>query len=580
MERAPEGRRNGRMNRLRRCTIEDFGLIAGADVRFADGLSVFTGETGSGKTMVLGALKFVLGERASPDVVRTGAQRARVTLEFEPDDAMRALLASEGFELEPDEDAIVARDLAAGGKSSARVNGRAATSAQLRALAEALVDFVGQHEHQRLLSAAYQGDVLDRYAGDDALALRERVAEGCARLGAIDAAVRDLAENADRLAADADYARFALEEIDAARLADDDEEGALRERRDYLANAERIALALRTARDALSEREGAAAETLGAAAAALNGVAAYGQTLARLGESLAAMQSDAGDLAVAIARELDGAEYDPAEAETIGQRLDLIDRLKRKHGGSIAAVLAARERLAAQLEAVDTRDDRLAALRAERETVAASVGADATALSALRAAAALAFERAVNEELPALALRGARFAVAFEALGAPGPRGAEAASFVFSANAGEPQRPLARVASGGELSRVLLAVVVALADKRDASTLVFDEIDAGIGGAAAQAVGVRLGALAAATQVVCVTHLAQIAAWADHHFALRKAEARGATRIDVVELDGTADVRGELARMLSGSATRAALDHADQLSADVRTQRRRKLRSA
>jgi DNA repair protein RecN (Recombination protein N) len=568
------------MNRLRRCTIEDFGLIRGAEVRFADGLSAFTGETGSGKTMVLGALKFVLGERASPDLVRSGAQRARVTLEFEPDAAARTLFANEGFELEPDEDAIVVRELAAGGKSSARVNGRAATSAQLRTIAETLVDFVGQHEHQRLLSAAYQGDVLDRYAGDDALALRERVTIGHTKLGALETALHELETNAGRFEAEAEDARFALGEIDAARLSDDDEETGLRERRDYLANAERIAFALRTARDALSERDGAAVETLGAAAAALNGVADYGQELARLGASLAAMQSDAGEIAVAVARELDRAEYDPAEAETIGQRLDVLDRLKRRHGGSIGAVLAARERLAEQLDAVDNRDERLAALRAERATVGAGLAADAARLTAVRAAAARAFEGAVNAELPALALRGARFAVPFETLASPGPRGAETASFAFSANAGEPLRPLARVASGGELSRVLLAVVVALADKRDASTLVFDEIDAGIGGAAAQAVAARLGALAAATQVVCVTHLAQIAAWADRQFTLRKAEARGATRIEVVELDRAADVRSELARMLSGSATRAALDHADQLAADVRAQRRRPLRSA
>jgi DNA repair protein RecN (Recombination protein N) len=530
--------------------------------------------------MVLGALKFVLGERAAADLVRSGAQRARVTLEFEPDAQMRALLAAEGFELEPDEDAIVAREVAAGGKSSARLNGRAATSAQLRTIAETLVDFVGQHEHQRLLSAAYQGDVLDRYAGDDALALRELLGTGHTKLGTLDTALRDLETNAGRLAAEAEDARFALEEIDAARLTGDDEETGLRERRDYLANAERIAVALRTAHDALSERDGAATETLGAAAAALKGVADYGQELARLGASLAALQSDAGEITVAVSRELDRAEFDPGEAETLGLRLDVLDRLKRKHGGSIGAVLATRERLAAQLDAVDNRDERLAALRVERAAASAALDADAARLTALRAAAARALEGAVTGELPALALRGARFAVAFEALAAPGPRGAETAMFAFSANPGEPLRALARVASGGELSRVLLAVVVALADKRDASTLVFDEIDAGIGGAAAQAVGVRLGALAATTQVVCVTHLAQIAAWADRQFALRKGEARGATRIDVVELERAADVRSELARMLSGNATRAALDHADQLAADVRAKRKRPLRSA
>jgi DNA repair protein RecN (Recombination protein N) len=567
------------MNRLRRCTIEDFGLIVRADVVFADGLTAFSGETGSGKTMLLGALKLAFGERASPDVVRTGAQRARVTLEVEPDAALREAFAREGFELEADEDAVLSRELHAGGKSSARVNGRPATAAQLRSFGESLIDFVGQHEHQRLLSGSYQGDVLDRFAGGDVPVLRDSVAEAHTRLDAIAREIRALEENAGRAAADIAFARFAVAEIDGVRLVED-EETQLRERRDYLANVERIAVALRAARDALSEGESAATEALGAAASALVAVSRYGDELARLAETVRALQSEATDAAVALARALDRTEYNAAESEEIGARLDAIERLKKKYGGSVAAVFAARERFAATVDALEGSDDRVAALRDERDGLSARLAADAARLTGLRTVAARELERAVGAELSALGMQRARFVIELEPLGAIGPRGNERVEFALSPNRGEAARPLAKSASGGELSRVLLGLVVVLADRREPTTLVFDEIDAGIGGATAKAVGVRLGTLARTSQIFCVTHLAQIASWADEHVALRKRETRGATRIEAVELADQPSVLDEIARMLSGAPTPVALKHAEALQRDVRAQKKPKLRSA
>jgi DNA repair protein RecN (Recombination protein N) len=576
MERADQGAQQ-RMSRLRRCTIENVGLIARAEVPFSGGLTAFSGETGSGKTMLLGALQLALGERASPDLVGRDADGARVTLEVDPDDALRRRFAADGFGIDPDEDATFVREVQRGGKSSARINGRPATAAQLRAYGETLVDFVGQHEQQRLLSGTYQTDLLDRFAGDEALELRERVAASYAAAGALDMQLAALETNAGRALAEAEFARFAAAEIASAKLSAAEEAG-LRERRSYLANAARIAEALEAARGAIGEREGSAVDAIGAAAGALGGIARLGESLAELHARTGALQDEARELAVALSRERDRADLDPEQAEEIGARLDAIERLKQKYGPSVEAVIEAGEQFAVAAAAYDAKDERAAELRAERDALAARFRSDAQRLSDLRASAARELERRVASELPALAMKHAQFAVAIEPIDEPGARGAERATFALAANRGETPRPLARAASGGELSRTLLALVVVLAGG-DGATLVFDEIDAGIGGATANAVGVRLGALARATQVVCVTHLAQIASWADANVTLRKHEARGRTRIDAVPL-ARDEVRQEVARMLSGSATAVALEHADALLHDVQSQKKPVLRTA
>jgi DNA repair protein RecN (Recombination protein N) len=554
--------------RLLRLEIEDFGLIERAALEFAEGLTICSGETGSGKTMLLGALAFVLGDRVSSDVVRGGAARARVTLEVEVDAPLRERMNAEGFELETGEPAIFSRELAANGKSSARLNGRPATAAQVREFGEALVDRVGQHEQQRLLSHAYQRDLLDRFGGPQALARRAATGAAFARVEALATEVAGLSEREGRALAEFEFAQFGAREIDAlAPQPGEDEQ--LRERRDYLANAERIASALAQAQAALSG-ESAALESLGAASGALQSVSRFAAELGSLSERLAAAQSEAADVSLALARELDRAEFDPAELEALGSRLDALERLKRKYGGSLEAVAAARAAFGATIEAYANRDERRAQLAGELEAARATLAAEASALSALRAEACRRLESRVAAELAGLAMPAARFAAKLEALPEIGPGGAERVEFELAPNPGEPLRALSKAASGGELSRVLLALVVVFAERRDNSTLVFDEIDAGVGGATANAVGVRLGTLSRGAQVVCVTHLAQIASWADRHYALRKREVRGKTTIDVVELHEQPAMLEEIARMLSGSSAAVALEHARTLLAEVR----------
>ena len=557
--------------RLARLEIEDFALIARASLEFADGFTVCSGETGSGKTMLLGSLAFVLGERSSADIVRAGAPRARVTLEIDVDATLREALDADGFDSD-DDSAILVREMLATGKSSARINGRLATSGQLRALGERVLEAVGQHEQQRLLSRAYQLDVLDAFAGDDALALRRVVREAFDSVATAQAALADLTENVGRALAQLEFARFAAREIDDAALVVG-EDIALRERRDYLINVEKIAGALGAAHDALAGDDANAMEALGTAAAALSGIARFGASLDALAQSLAALQSEANDAAAAIARERDATELDAGELEAATARLSLIDGLKKKYGGSIEAVTDARARFETTIANEDARDDREAALRAARDRARADLVRECAALTKLRTKAAAALEKRVGEELAGLAMPAARFAVVLEPLAALGPNGAESPEFALSPNPGEPVRALARAASGGELSRVLLALVVVLADRRERTALVFDEIDAGIGGATATAVGARIGALARVTQVLCVTHLAQIASWADRHYALRKRERAGTTIVELVELSRSDAILEEIARMLAGNTAAVALEHAQTVLRDVRAKK-------
>ncbi len=560
---------------LLRLTIEDVGLIARAEVDFAAGLTVVTGETGSGKTMLLGGLALALGGRAESDTVRTGAERARAILEISPDDALRERLAGAGFTIAIDDDVIVQREVLATGRSHGRINGIPASAGQLRELIGSLVDVVSQHEAQRLLAPAFALDLVDRFAlplssskGQDdteTVALRDEVRRLYDDVRAERERAAALRDADGRKLARAEFARFALGEIDAAAVEDDGEDERLRERRDVLANAERVLASLATARAAL-EDDGAAVDALGAAETALLGLARYSERYAELAGSAAALQSEANELAAQIARERDALELDPAELEALGARLDALDALKKKYGGSLTAVRAQRDAFAAEIADVDDRDALIAAAEREIAALTAALADRAAALSARRAAAAAAIEAAVAEELSALAMPAAALRIALEAQAEIGPAGAERAELRFAANPGDDERPLARVASGGELSRVLLALVVVLADRRERTALVFDEIDAGIGGATAVAVGARLARLAAAAQIVCVTHLAQIASCGDAHVALRKESLGAATTIGAVTLDA-ATRRAEIARMLSGQEEGVALEHADELLA-------------
>jgi DNA repair protein RecN (Recombination protein N) len=554
---------------LKHLRVENYGLIARADVEFAPGATMFTGETGSGKTMLVGALSFVLGARADASTIRSGAQHALVELTFEPDEELAQRLRDDGFELEEGEEASILREMTPAGKSSVRLCGRSVTASVVRDVAQEIAEIVSQHEAQRLLASSYHLHLLDRFGGDDLAVAREAVATAYERaaqaresLTALEMQERDAGERVAR-------AREAAEDV-AAAAPEIGEDERLTARRRFLDNVERVALALRGALEALSGDDAGAVSAFGAASNALAAVRGVGPELDAIAQQVAALQSESNDVAAALARALEATEYDPGEVETINARLEALDRLKRKYGATIAEVLS----YAAQAERVvsdhERRDERAAELRAARDAADGALRERAQALTLLRSAAAKRLEKQVGAEFADLALGSGRFKVALEPLDEIGRGGAERAEFLFSANAGEAARPLSRIVSGGELSRVLLAVVVVLAKARERSALVFDEIDAGIGGATALAVGARIGRLARGGQVVCITHLAQLATWASRHYVLEKEERRGVTSISVREIANAEERANEIARMLSGDSRAAALKHAKELLAQAK----------
>jgi len=548
---------------LKTLLIENYGLIDRAEIQIAPGATMFTGETGSGKTMVVGAIAFALGERASVDAVRAGAGRASVILTLEPDRALRERMHAAGYAVDADEDAILSRELSDAGKSVVRLNGRQTTTGTVRELAPYIADMIGQHEAQRLLAPAYHQELLDRYGGPELLAGCSAVREAYDSLSSIDRELADLSEREGRAQAEADFAQFAADEITRAAIVIGEDE-RLSERRRYLDNVERISGALKTAHASVSSDQGAA-DALGAAEAALSTVASIDRDLNAMRESARALQEETSELAVCLLRKLEETEFNPNELEEINARLDLLSRLKKKYGGTLEAVLASAEKYASLIDAFSTRSERRDQLSHERSIKAQVLTERASALSELRSAAAARLGKRVQSEFSDLAMAAGRFSVGLQPLEAIGESGAETIEFLFSANAGEPLRPLSKVASGGELSRVLLALIVTVMQARDRTALIFDEIDVGIGGVTAAAVAARLARLSKSAQVLCVTHLAQIASWADRHYMLEKVEHGNKTTIEVREAGDRSDRAGELARMLSGEKLGAALKHAEAL---------------
>jgi DNA repair protein RecN (Recombination protein N) len=561
---------------LRELSIRNLAVVEEAAVPFAPGLNVLTGETGAGKSIVVDAILLLTGARAQPDWIRTGADTAVVSAVFEIDPAgpVAAVLDEAGHRV-VDGELVIRRELVRSGRHRAFVNDAAATVALLERLGELLVELHGQHEHQRLLEPARQLLLLDRFAEADDR--RERVGALVRRWEEARGALRRLREETREAARQEDLYRFQISEIDALQLRDG-EEDELRAERGRLQHAERIAAGLQEALGLLYEDQQSAAARLARAAALLRDVSRHEPEAAAPIEAIEGAQAYLEDV-VGRARALrDRAVFDPERLEQIDARLDAIVKLKRKYGDSVAAILAHRHEATSALERI-TRHDEIAAEmeRAVAEAAGAAV-AEAAALSEARTRAAERLERLVQKEIRGLGMEHGRFRVALrrepagaDELGAGegpwrvGPRGAETIELLLSANPGEELRPLAKVVSGGELSRVMLAAKTVLAAADEVPVLVFDEVDAGIGGRVADVVGQKLRASAAGRQVLCVTHLAPIAAYAGHHLLVEKRVTRGATRTSVTGLDTGARV-DEIARMLGGErVTETSRRHAREL---------------
>ena len=551
---------------LRELRVRNFAVIDAIEVEFEPGLNVLTGETGAGKSVLIDAILLVRGARAQTDLIRTDGDVATVEAVFDVDRRAGALTVLDDAGLaRPDELRIVIRrEIARSGRHRAFVNDSAVTVGLLERLGDHLVEVHGQHEHQRLLEPAHQMDLLDRFA--DAEAQRERVAALAAKyraardeLDRTRAAERDRAQREDLL-------RFQVSEIDAARLSAGEEESLRAELR-RLRNAEKFT-------SGLAEVQGLLEDGPHAASA---GIARAVQVLRTLGRLDPAFETpiealDAAtvqlDEALAALRELAaGLVFEPGRLADIDERLDAITRLKRKYGETEEAILAFRADAAGELDRLARHDEVLAEQAPLVEEVGTELSGEAITLSERRQAAAERLGAQTQRELRALGMERARFEVLVER--DPGgqvtPRGLDRVEFRLSTNPGEDLRPLARVASGGELSRSALALLTVLAAADPVATMIFDEVDAGIGARVAGVVADKLAALSARRQVLCITHLAPIAARAKHHLRVAKSVRAGRTRTAAAALSGDDRVR-EIARMLAGDAESAsALGHAREL---------------
>jgi DNA repair protein RecN (Recombination protein N) len=559
---APAGRPAFVLLELR---IENLLLIERAEIRPGPGLNAITGETGAGKTVLAHALDLLLGGKPRPGIVRPGAREAYVEGVFEPPAGLledpeladlRERIGDPGGEL------VLARRVGAEGRTRAFVRGRSGSAGDLRALGGRLVAFFGQHEHRRLTVASAQRDLLDGFCGAD----RAPLAAAHARARELERELAELRERAGTRDRDLDLLAFEIEEIEALGPSEEEERELLGER-ERLRRLDGLRAAAGGGGEALASEDGAGVGTLLAEAERLaEAVAGVDPELDALAERLRGLRIEAEDLGGELRRYGAGLEGEPGRLEQVEERLELYDRLKRKHGGSVAAVLGHAERCRAERDRLEHAE--LATERMEAELAAALGERDRLAgeLTAARREAAPRLASAVAGELEALAMEGAAFEVELQPREEVGPAGAERVELMLAPNPGVPAAPLRETASGGELSRVMLALMT-VAGVGGSETLAFDEVDAGVGGQTARAAGERLRALGEGRQVLCITHLPQIAALAERHFRIEKS-AEGEVAEAVVEsLEGDRVVE-ELCRMLGAESSDAgARRHAEELLA-------------
>jgi len=555
---------------LHELRIENLLLIERAELRFERGLNAITGETGAGKTILAHSLDLLMGGKARPQIVRPGASEAYVEGVFAlpPDLLEEPELAELRERLPPGSDEILlGRRISTSGRTSAFVQGRGATAADLRALGSRLLAFYGQHEHRRLVLAGAQLEILDGFVGSDHVTRLARYREAQADVLSLTRELAVLQEREGARERDLDLLRFEVAEIEAARP-NAEEERELEGEHERLRHAERLRAGAGEALAALcgADDDGAGA-LLGAAEAQLAAVKGLDRVLDPLGERVRSLAIELDDAAGALRSYLEAIDGEPGRLQEVEERLHAVDRLKRKHGGSVEAVLSHAERCRADIARLESSEERAEELEGRLDAAVALRACLAGELSEARARAARELEKRVRAELAELAMEGASLAVSLEPHPEGfGPKGSETVELLIATNPGIEPSPLRDAASGGELSRIMLALID-LGQAATRRTLVFDEVDAGIGGHTANTVGDRLRRLGDDRQVICITHLPQIASHAAAHFRIEKSTTAGQARATVERVDGE-ELVAEIVRMLGGERDdEAARRHARELLA-------------
>lgn len=537
---------------LRSLHIGNVAVIRQADIDFTEGLCVLTGETGAGKSLLIDSLNALTGGRVSRDLIRAGEENAMISALFDGlDEPTRAALSELGVELPEDEDGILLqRTLSRDGKSVARIGGRAVTQSLLREVGALLVNIHGQSDNQKLMQKAAHLSLLDAYAGDGAALAEYRSVYAAWRQ--VSGQLADLRQDEGQRLRTREMLEYQIADIDAAHLKPG-EEDKLTARRDRLQHQEKIDRQLRLAARALRDGEKATAAGLldraVAALASLTGILPEAEELAARAESLRLEAEDIADRTRALT---DGDAVDAtAELDRLEGRLDTIQRLGRKYGAGVDAILAFRADAAERLAGLDTADDRIAACEEQEKRLREQLDGLSAVLTRMRTAAAQELAGQVAESLAFLDMPRVRFEVSLRRLDKPGADGADDAEFCIATNPGEPVQPMIRIASGGELSRIMLALRSVLNEKYGVGVSIYDEIDTGISGRTARKVGIKLRRIARCGQVICVTHSAQIASLADAQYRIEKHEVDGRAETSVRCLEPEERV-DEIARILGG----------------------------
>ena len=545
--------------------IENIAVIERADIELDKGLTVLSGETGAGKSIVIDSIGALLGKRVSRDLVRSGAQKGFVSAVFtDLPRALRELLDELALSGDEPDTLYVQRQISADGKSTCRVNMKPASAAVLRQLAPYLIDIHGQNDGQKLLDEAHHIEYLDGYAG--CAEILERYRPKYQALVTLRREITALETGEQERLQRIDMLTFHKEEIEQAALKPDEDE-ALAQRKAYFDHAGKIAGALEQARMALSgdDEIAGACELLDQAASAIESLREVSDAFDGMAEQAEEVRLLAADLRDSVASQGDNLDFSPAEREMVEQRLDEIYRLKQKYGGTIPEILAYLEKITAELDTLENADDRREELREQYRGMLAEAKGIAAELTEQRRKAAKQLEGEIVRELSELDMDKVKMRVAVRTGTKLSAHGCDTVTFEISVNPGEPEKPLSKVASGGELSRIMLALKNVLAEQDSVMTMVFDEVDTGVSGHAAQQIGRKLSAIAKKKQTLCVTHLPQIAAMGDHHLRISKSVRDGRSYTDVSPMDRAHRV-DEIARLLSGEEiSDAARRNAEEL---------------
>lgn len=554
-------------------SIKDFALIDNVTLEFGNGLNILTGETGAGKSIIIDSVNFVIGERASKDIIRTGVDKAEVCAVFELPQNPKLLKLLEENGLECDEDVIIfARELNSNGRNICRINGHAVTTSLLKSVSSYLIDIHGQHEHQSLLNEDYHLDILDTFGGSELNSLKNEVFDIYIKAHDIKSRLKSLMGDEQEKEKKLNLIEYQINEIDSAKLRADEEEELLKQR-NILNNSEKLYTILSECYSLLyenSEHNNPVFDSLGNVISEMRSISGIDEKINGMLKQTEDVYYTLEGVITDIREYRDKIDFSPKLVDEVESRLDLINRLKRKYGGTIKDILSYRDSIYNEMQSIQNSEETIDKLKKELDQKMEVLDKKSNELSKLRKSTALSLSSKIVSELKFLGMGKSVFEVNFDTEEKDGQllyseKGIDKVKFMMSANPGEPLKPLSKIASGGEISRIMLAIKTVLAHTDKIPSLIFDEIDTGISGKAAQAVAEKLNQISLSHQVICVTHLPQIAVMADKHFYIEKVSSSRTTRTTVKELSSDTQAE-EIARMLGGAKiTELTLKHASEM---------------